>query len=322
MDGLSGEWGANVERRRLIDKLRRDAGSLVVEALSVSSVQEILLNPDGIVWLDKKDAGLCRAGRMEASEAYSFISSVASSLGATVGPRNPLIEGELLLDGSRFQGVVPPVVPAPTFAIRKRTAGFVTISDYVDNGCLARHEANHIRQSIERRENIIVSGGTSSGKTTLVNTLLAEVAVVHPSHRLVVLEDTVELQPRTENNICLKSSDVCSLEMLLRSTLRLRPDRIVVGEVRGREAHSMLKAWNTGHPGGICSLHANSARHALTRLEQLVGESVSSSSREIIGDAVDMIIHIERDDLSGKRLVTEIISVNGYERGEYQVTFV
>jgi type IV secretion system protein VirB11 len=205
-----------------------------------------------------------------------------------VHPASPRVSAELPETGERFEGLIPPVVAAPTFAIRKPAVAIFTLRDYVAAGIMTAAQAEHLRSAIAQRRNILVAGGTSTGKTTLVNALLAEVA--NTSDRVVLIEDTRELQCKAPNLVALRTKDgVASLSDLVRSSLRLRPDRIPVGEVRGAEALDLLKAWGTGHPGGIGTIHAGSALGALRRLEQLVQEAVVTVPRALIAETINLI---------------------------------
>jgi len=180
---------------------------------------------------------------------------------------------------------------------------------------MAAHHAEALRQAVLDRENILVVGGTGSGKTTLANALLAEIA--RTGDRLVILEDTRELVSTARDAVQLRTQPgSVTLADLVRSTLRLRPDRIIIGEVRGAEALDMLKAWNTGHPGGITTLHANSASSALTRLEQLVEEATTALPHALIGEAVDVIVFMSR--ASGARRVEQALRITGFDGAEYR----
>ncbi|MBR2119670.1 MAG: P-type conjugative transfer ATPase TrbB, partial [Afipia sp.] len=203
--------------------------------------------------------------------------------------RNPhRVSAELPETGERFEGLLPPVVAAPAFAIRKPAVAIFTLDDYVLAGIMTSEQAIALRQAVSSRKNILVAGGTSTGKTTLTNALLAEVAKT--SDRIVLIEDTRELQCKAPNLVALRTRDgVVSLSDLVRSSLRLRPDRIPIGEVRGAEALDLLKAWGTGHPGGIGTIHAGSALGALRRLEQLIQEAVVTVPRALIAETVNVI---------------------------------
>lgn len=305
---------------RTTTKLSRDAGDLVLSALRENNVIEILLNPDGSLWIDSLSCGLKPLGRMSASTAMSFIATVASSLETIVTREHPIIEGELEIDGSRFEGIVPPVVERPVFAIRKKAPKVFSLNDYVQQGTLAEAYRTAIENAVLHRKNILISGGTGSGKTTLTNAILLAITETCPEHRVIVIEDTIELQCRAKNSVALRTSPTVTMQDLLRATMRLRPDRIIVGEVRGGEALTLVKAWNTGHPGGIATCHANSVRGALRRIEQLIAESSPSPMQEVIAEAIDLIIHIERDETSSERRITEVCSLTGFANGDYCLT--
>lgn len=218
---------------------------------------------------------------------------VASSIGATCNKDSPLLSAELPSSGSRFQGVLPPIAQAPSFSIRKKALKVFTIDDYVTQNILTVDHAQKIRQAVLERKNILIVGGTGSGKTTLANAILDLIA--HTGDRIVILEDTQELQCSALDSVSLRTKDgQTSMRDLLKATLRLRPDRIVVGEVRGAEALDLIKSWNTGHPGGCATIHADSAPKALTRLEHLVLESGVKLSREAILETVNLFIFIEK----------------------------
>jgi type IV secretion system protein VirB11 len=302
---------------RTTSKLTRDAGDLVVDALQDRNVIEVLLNPDGQLWIDCLSGGLVPLGTMSTSSAMSFIATVASTLGMIVTRDNPIIEGELGIDGSRFEGLTPPVVERPVFAIRKKAPQVFSLEDYVQQGTLSEAHRRAIESAVSLRRNILISGGTGSGKTTLTNAILLAITDTCPDHRVVVIEDTIELQSCAKNSVALRTSPTVTMQDLLRATMRLRPDRIVVGEVRGGEALTLVKAWNTGHPGGVATCHANSVRGALRRIEQLVAEATPSFMQEVIAEAVDLIIHIERDEASSERRISEVCSVTGFVDGEY-----
>jgi P-type conjugative transfer ATPase TrbB len=269
--------------------LRTALGPAIAPWLEDPVVVEVMLNPDGHLWVDRLTEGLADTGeRLSAADGERIVRLVAHHIGAEVHPSSPRVSAELPETGERFEGLIPPVVAAPTFAIRKPAVAVFTVDDYVAANIITARQAGFLRDSIAQRRNILVAGGTSTGKTTLVNALLAEVAKT--SDRVVLIEDTRELQCRARNLVALRTKDgVASLSDLVRSSLRLRPDRIPIGEVRGAEALDLLKAWGTGHPGGIGTIHAGSALGALRRLEQLVQEAVLTVPRALIAETINVI---------------------------------
>jgi len=275
-------------------------------------VVEVLLNPDGRLWVDVLGEGLRDTGEtMSPAQAENLLGTVAALLGTVITAERPLLEGELPLDGSRFQGVLPPVVANPVFAIRKRALQVFTLDDYVAQDLLTEAHARAIREAVAQRRNLLVVGGTSSGKTTLANAILAVIAdQAGDQDRLVILEDTVELQCTAPNTVALRTTETIDLTRLLRATLRLRPDRIVVGEVRGPEALALLKAWNTGHRGGLATVHANHAEAGLLRLEQLIQEAGVPPPPALIAEAVHLIVAVVKE--GGRRWVKEVLEVHGW----------
>lgn len=269
--------------------LRTALGPAIATWLEDPVVVEVMLNPDGHLWVDRLTEGLADTGeRMSFADGERIVRLVAHHVGAEVHPASPRVSAELPETGERFEGLIPPVVAAPAFAIRKPAVAVFTLDDYVAANIITTRQAAFLRDSIALRRNVLVAGGTSTGKTTLVNALLAEVAKT--SDRVVLIEDTRELQCRARNLVALRTKDgVASLSDLVRSSLRLRPDRIPIGEVRGAEALDLLKAWGTGHPGGIGTIHAGSALGALRRLEQLVQEAVVTVPRALIAETINVI---------------------------------
>ena len=277
--------------------LRTAMGAEIAAALADSEVIEVMVNPDGALRLDRLGAGRCDTGSsLPPAQIERIIRLVASHARTEVHAGSPIVSAELPalgegLAGERFEGVLPPVATGPCFSIRKPAARIYTLSDYVNDGIMAAKTARLLSLAVVDRRNILVAGGTSSGKTTFANALLAE---LRPrDERVILIEDTRELQCAVLDTVALRTRPgAVSMADLVRSTLRLRPDRIIVGEVRGGEALDMLKAWNTGHPGGIATVHANSARSALYRLEQLTQEAVVSVPRRLIAEAIDLIVFI------------------------------
>ena len=269
--------------------LRTALGPAIAAWLEDPGIVEVMLNPDGRLWVDRLTEGLIDTGeRLAAADGERIVRLVAHHVGAEVHSAAPRVSAELPETGERFEGLLPPVVAAPTFAIRKPAVAVFTLDDYVAAGIMSADEASVLRRAVERRRNVLVAGGTSTGKTTLVNALLAEVAKT--TDRVVLIEDTRELQCKSLNLVALRTKDgVASLSDLVRSSLRLRPDRIPIGEVRGAEALDLLKAWGTGHPGGIGTIHAGSALGALRRLEQLIQEAVVTVPRALIVETIDLI---------------------------------
>ncbi|HTO60066.1 MAG TPA: P-type conjugative transfer ATPase TrbB [Bradyrhizobium sp.] len=287
--------------------LRTALGPAIASFLQDASVVEVMLNPDGRLWIDRLKGGLEDTGeRLSLADGERIVRLVAHHVGAEVHPASPRVSAELPETGERFEGLIPPVVAAPTFAIRKPAVAVFTLDDYVASGIMQRGQAEVLRFAVQQRRNVLVAGGTSSGKTTLVNALLAEVAKT--SDRVVLIEDTRELQCAAPNLVALRTKDgVASLSDLVRSSLRLRPDRIPVGEVRGAEALELLKAWGTGHPGGIGTIHAGSALGALRRLEQLIQEAVITVPRPLIAETINVIVVLA--GRGSERRVAELATV-------------
>ncbi|WP_295380753.1 P-type conjugative transfer ATPase TrbB [uncultured Pseudacidovorax sp.] len=308
-------WTDGEPADRRIRMLRTAMGPEITAALEDRDVVEVLLNPDGSLWLDRLSAGRAPTGhRMAAADAERIIRVVAAHVRAEVHAGAPLLSAELPETGERFMGAMPPIVRAPSFAIRKRALAIMTLADYVGAGIMSEAQAGFLRSAVRARLNIVVAGGTSTGKTTLANALLDEVAQTRD--RVLVLEDTVELQCRSDDHVSLRAEPgTATMADLVRATLRLRPDRIVVGEVRGAEALDLIKAWGTGHPGGIATVHANSAAGALTRLEQLIQEVSLTVPRALIAEAVNVVVHLTgRGQARRVRRVTRVIGLdaNGY----------
>jgi type IV secretion system protein VirB11 len=269
--------------------LRTALGPAITGFIEDPAIVEVMLNPDGRLWIDRLAGGLEDTGHyMSAADGERIVRLVAHHVGAEVHAGAPRVSAELPETGERFEGLLPPVVAAPAFAIRKPAVAVFTLDDYAAAGIMTASQAAALRTAVADRRNILVAGGTSTGKTTLTNALLAEVAKT--DDRVVLIEDTRELQCAAPNLVALRTKDgVATLSELVRSSLRLRPDRIPIGEVRGPEALDLLKAWGTGHPGGIGTIHAGTALGALRRLEQLIQEAVVTVPRAMIAETINVI---------------------------------
>jgi P-type conjugative transfer ATPase TrbB len=303
--------------KRAQKKLERDMGPLLLAALHDPKTLEVLLNADGRLWQERLGEPMRCFGTLRPAQGEAIIRTVASCLGKTVTASMPIVEGELPLDGSRFAGQLPPVVTAPTFAIRKKAIAIFTLDDYVVAGIMSRKHYDAIRAAVRNHRNILVSGGTGSGKTTLVNAIINEMVLCDPVERVCIIEDTGEIQCNAENYVQYHTTLEVSMTALLKVILRMRPDRILVGEVRGAEALDLLDAWNTGHEGGAATLHANNPHAGLTRLKSLISrnDSAPSDIEPLIGEAVHLVVHIAR--VPEGRLVQEVIEISGYAEGRY-----
>ena len=311
----------NTIKERAKRKLERDMGPEFLTALNDPKTVEIMLNADGRLWLERLgERKITCIGKMRTAQAQAIIETVAGYHGKEVTRKKPLLEGELPLDGSRFAGQLPPVVPFPTFAIRKRAVAIFTLDDYVERGIMSEHHRQVLIEAVREHRNILVIGGTGSGKTTLVNAVINQMVANDPSERVVIIEDTGEIQCSAENYVQYHTSHDVTMTTLLKTTLRMRPDRILVGEVRGPEALDLLMAWNTGHEGGAATLHANNAKAGLDRLAMLISMHPESPKpiEPLIGEAVHTVVHIARHKDS--RRVVEILKVSGYQGGKYLTT--
>ncbi len=332
------------QQARLEAKLRRELGDLVLRALSDERTEDIVLNPDSRLWVKRQCEGFECVGEMPPAQAQSAMGTIAAQKGTVINYDRPFLEAELPIDGSRFEGIIPPVTSRPVFAIRQRPRRIFTLDDYERGGILSRQHdpvnrlrrrgifldlvaglshAEIIQLAVRERKNILVVGSTGSGKTTLVNAILYGLARIAPYDRVITIEDTMELQCPVQNYVDLRAVGSVTMLDCLRASMRLKPTRIVVGEVRGAEAHVMLKAWNTGHPGGAATVHANDAVSGLVRLESLVAEATAAPQQSLIAEAIDLVIFIdEESDLAAGRKVRELLVVTGYDSGRYAVEYV
>lgn len=318
MTDLASSPATAIAQSRRRQMLRTAFGPTIAAALADPTVIEVMVNPDGKLWIDRATVGRQDTGeRIGSAEAERIIRLVAAHVRREVHDKAPIVSAELPESGERFEGVMPPVSPAPCFAVRKPAEILYRLNDYVAAHIMSAPQAAALSAAVRDRKNILVVGGTSSGKTTLVNALLAEVTVLN--ERVVILEDTRELKCAAADCVALRTKPgVATLADLVRSTLRLRPDRIIVGEVRGPEALDMLKAWNTGHPGGITTVHANSAEAGLYRLEQLVQEAVVTVPRELFVEAIDVVVFLK--GRGSARRVETVAELSGLDSdGDYDL---
>lgn len=308
----------DLAKGRYLNMLKTAMGPEVMSYMEDDSVIEIMLNPDGRLWVDRLETGKEDTGRSILPEqSENIVKLVASFKNQVADKDEPVVSTDIPFHGARFQGWLPPVVAQPTFAIRKKAIAIFTLEDYLTNNLISKKHHALLSQAVLDRKNIIVVGGTSTGKTTFTNALLSELDDV--DERILVLEDLPELQLKAKDVVQLTTSLTVSMRDLVRGCLRMRPDRIIIGEVRDGAALELLKAWNTGHPGGLCTLHANGVESAAFRLEDLIQEMVVTVPRNLILQAVDLFVCIERDK-EGNRKVVSVSSLDGYEGGLYQLS--
>ena len=300
---------------RLIRSLEQAMGSMVLDALQAPDVLEIMLNPCGLLWLERFGEPMRQVGNLSPEQGRQVVSLVASALGTTITREQPVVEGEFPIDGSRFEGTDFPIVPGPSFTIRKKPSTIFTLENYVEKGILPPSLLSFLHQAILRKCNILVVGGTGSGKTTLVNAMIEALSRLCPDDRIVAMEDTCELQVSSPNRVMFRTCDTMDMQRLTKITMRYRPDRILVGEVRDGAALDLLKAWNTGHPGGIATLHADSALDALGRLEDLVAERLTAPMHRLISRAINVIVFIRKTPEG--RQISEVAFVHGYDSSSH-----
>ena len=306
---------------RQLEALRRALGPQILGYLEDPTVIEIMLNPNGSLWIDVLGGSMQCVGSVTPVSALQIVNTVAAMMNRVVTSEDPILECELPIDGSRFEALIPPLVERASFALRKKALLIFTLDDYVQKGILKSEQKICIEKAIVERQNILVAGGTGTGKTTLANAIIDSASKIDAEHRYVVIEDTRELQVSAPNTVFLRTSENIDMTCLLRATMRLRPDRIVVGEVRDGSALALLKAWNTGHPGGVGTVHANDAPAALIRIGQLITEAVKEPQSELIAEAVNLVISIKRTATG--RIIDEIVQVDGWSQATgFKVTTI
>lgn len=301
-------------QENVIKLLEQSFGTEIMGFLNDKDVIEVYLNDDQNLWIDTLSEGRKKTGiRISYDDSLRINTLVAGAVGTEINMKNPLVTAELPIGGSRFQGEIPPTVKNPIFNIRKKAIKIFSLEEYVNNEVMTEKQYESICKAVKEKKNILVIGGTSSGKTTLCNAIINEMAKYQ--ERMIIIEDTQELQCACDDRVFLRTSDTVTIRDLLKATLRMRPDRISIGEIRGGAALDLLKAWNSGHPGGICTIHADSPRAGLDQLEQYISEVSISPQQKMISRVAHVLVFIKREGL--KRKIGSIAEVKGYKDGEY-----
>lgn len=304
--------------KRLNNKLERELGHDLLRWLDDKEVVEIMLNPDGYLWIDHQKQGLIKCHKMLPQHAHNLIGTVASMQQTLVNETKPILECALPLGGSRFEALIPPITSDPIFCIRKKAEKVFTLEDYLSAGIIKQGQVEGLRRAIKERKTIIVAGGPGTGKTTFANALLNEMVTIGElNQRIVILEETRELQCVAPNTVFLQTTDTVDYQQLLRATLRLRPDKICMGECRGKEMLTLLKSWNTGTPGGLATIHANTAQSALLRIQEMIAESGSFAQPQLIVEAVNIIVSLNFHPIKGRE-VRDIVELTDYNNQQFQ----
>ncbi len=306
------------QRERLLEKLSREVRGPLQTALNDKDVIEIVCNADGHVWRLSRASGWEEVDHISSAKADSILSTVAALTDNIINSSNPQIQCVFPLDGSRLQGLSPPAVSAPIFDIRKHSAHIYSIDEYVKDKIITQPQANIIREAVTTRKNILISGGTCSGKTTLAKTIIDLARMLgNPGERYVIIEDTKELHCNAKNVVHIHAYSRDMLSRFTQAAMRLRPDRVIIGEVRGREAYDLMYLLNSGHPGSFTTIHANNARLALHKFLMLARESGEDVHPNRIAECFDIVISIRRTE-HGLR-VDEVTEVIGYDRSDFIV---
>lgn len=307
--------------RRLYEKLHHDLGASVSTLLQDKDVNEIILNPDGKLWVDRTSIGQVCIGEIPKPQAFSILNSIAGIHGFVVNQHYPRLEAELpcyqAMRGERFTGQVPPLVSSPCFTIRKKSEVIYSLADYTATNRMTKEQSAVLCDFVAQRKNILVCGGPGSGKTTVTNALIIEAVKSDVNQRFIILEDLPELQCTAANKVAMLTCDTVDMTGLLRAAMRMRPDRILIGEVRGKEALDMLKAWNTGCPGGICTVHANGTEEAIQRILDLAMEAnLSVPPISLVLHTIDAVVSVVRKG-SQKGYIDAIVKLKEYNNGKF-----
>jgi type IV secretion system protein VirB11 len=310
------------KRDALVALLGEAVGRLLADPLTT----DVILNPPvsgephGRLWVARIGHHRAPAGVMPADQAMRLIGAVAAAMGKEATPDTPSIEGVLITDGCRFQGCIAPIsAGGPSFSIRKRASAVFPLSQYVAEGKLTARQRAVLEAAVRERLNILIAGGTGSGKTTLLNAVILAMTEQTPHHRFVIIEDTAELQCAAPDRAVLHTSHTMSIRDLVRVAMRSFPDRIIIGETRGPEILDILQAWNTGHEGGACTIHANTASpvQALERVEDLLLQANPHPMPRMIARTVNLVVCIQAE--RGVRRVRHIARVTGHDGRAYQL---
>ncbi len=306
------------QRERLLEKLSREVRGPIQTALNDKDVIEIVCNSDGTVWKLSRQGGWEEVDHISSAKADSILSTVAALTENIINLNNPQIQCAFPLDGSRLQGLSPPAVPTPIFDIRKHSAHIYSIDEYVKDRIITQEQADIIREAVTARQNILISGGTCSGKTTLAKTIIDLARMLgKPGERYVIIEDTKELHCKAKNIVHIHAYSRDMLSRFTQAAMRLRPDRVIVGEVRGREAYDLMYLLNSGHPGSFTTIHANNSRLALHKFLMLARESGEDVHPNRVVECFDIVISIKRTE-HGLR-VDDVAEVVGYDRSDFIV---
>ena len=309
-----------IVRQRVDHQLEQALGPMIVTSVLTRGTIEVMRDPDGALVVED-ECGRRVIGTMSDRQAELIISTVAALHSRVANALNPTVEAELRIGrvNVRFTGALAPLAAAPTIAIRVPSWTSYTLDDHVAQNMMSRRHAHFIRRAIKEKRNLLIIGGTGSGKTTLANTLLGE---IDPAERVIILEELSELRRQSDRHtVYLRTTAQHDLTSLVRTTMRLKPDRIIIGELRGGEALALLKAWVTGHPGSFTTIHAGSAAEALLRLDGLVQEAGVPPQSRLIRETIHLLVVIALTP-NGRR-ITEIATINGYDPANgYQLTAV
>ncbi|MBU1386957.1 MAG: Flp pilus assembly complex ATPase component TadA [Proteobacteria bacterium] len=312
---------ANTQQQRIIKKLEKELGPTIMSALNDPNVTDINVNPDGNVWIERLDiSDITKIAVLTPQARESIIKTVATSLNEVANKNSSTIGGELPLLGARFEGVLPPVAkPGPGFSIRKKATRILTFKDYLNDKILDFAMITLLQDSIENYDNVLIAGGTGTGKTTFINAYVDQTSKQFPHDRLVICEDVDEIQSNAPNTFKMISNRNNPLGSCIKTMLRLSPKRIIIGEIReADQAREAFQAWNTGHKGGVFSLHANSALDAIQRLEDLCQIAFNNKCQRLISRTVDKIIFFKK--AGNKRKIQEFYSLQAFSKGTYNLT--